>query len=1107
MSVVDVPGTAVGELAQLKDFQRRSAVYADERLWAEDGSGRFLIADEVGLGKTHVARGVIALTVERLQRLGDERVDIVYVTSNAAIAAQNLRKLRLQGVHLHERTQRLALLPFDQVLLDEHPANLVALTPGTSLDARSSTGTLRERAACFAALSATRTWAQLDSAASYRLFYSGIVENRGEAKKARARFREQVDELGPLPTRLRPEFKRILASVDDRRRQSNRSSLMVEFRELLEYYRGTKPVIPADIRARRSRFIADLRQALATLAVSTLHPDLVILDEFQRFKDLLRADDDTEDQAAQVAQALFNYYQRAEGRNTKVLLLSATPYSMHTTRQDAFTEDRHYDDFLLTYQFLVGGDRKKVSLLKAELAQLRLALLDVPVSGTEPVSAAASTVSTRLIEVMSRIERLASTADRDGMLVSAQDRVGLPTSEAFVQLMGASAVASSLRQADMVEYWKSAAYPLSFLGGHAYKITRELENRVGAGDRELIDLLAANESLLDVGELRRYSPVEASNPRLASIWHDMLDTGAWRLLWMPASLPNYDGASDFDSAWARALTKRLVFSAWTMVPTVISTLTSYEVERRLVEGGEHKAYDAASNERHIRRLQWRVRDGHASAMTVLPLVLPSVVLADAADPLELGQIGAMEGDRSLDAVLGLARTRIAAIVDPYIAGRTTTDSGAAATWYWLLPSVLDHDSAQANDLPDPVEAAAAWWASDEARGLAAHLEQLAVVRRVGLRQDAVERDADLPSVPSDLLDVLALIAVGSPAVCAYRALRRTFPSASNPALVEAGARVGEGFRTLFNSFEATRLLDLEGQEDSYWRRVLEYCARGNLQAVLDEYAHVLAAWGGHDRGTESDADERLANLTTDMVTALTIRPASYDVMVRGGAVPAERLKMRGRFAVRFGDDRSEDGGEQRAKNVTTAFNSPFWPFVLTTTSVGQEGLDFHLYCHSVVHWNLPHNPVDLEQREGRVHRYMGHAIRKNLARANAAHPEVKVSSEPWRTMFEVAGRTDGQSDDLVPYWVYAPALPDGQQCARIERRMAVIPFSREASRLPDLLRTTAHYRMAFGQPRQDELLELVLNGISPGDAERLKSIRVDLTPPALGGRADRAATG
>lgn len=60
---------------------------------------------------------------------------------------------------------------------------------------------------------------------------------------------------------------------------------------------------------------------------------------------------------------------------------------------------------------------------------------------------------------------------------------------------------------------------------------------------------------------------------------------------------------------------------------------------------------------------------------------------------------------------------------------------------------------------------------------------------------------------------------------------------------------------------------------------------------------------------------------------------------------------------------------QRAGVVREAFNSPFRQFILATTSIGQEGLDFHSYCHRVGRWNLPHNPVDMEQREGRANRY------------------------------------------------------------------------------------------------------------------------------------------
>ena len=45
----------------LKDFQRRTVDYVFGRLYTdEDRVERFLIADEVGLGKTLVARGLIA---------------------------------------------------------------------------------------------------------------------------------------------------------------------------------------------------------------------------------------------------------------------------------------------------------------------------------------------------------------------------------------------------------------------------------------------------------------------------------------------------------------------------------------------------------------------------------------------------------------------------------------------------------------------------------------------------------------------------------------------------------------------------------------------------------------------------------------------------------------------------------------------------------------------------------------------------------------------------------------------------------------------------------------------------------------------------------------
>ena len=53
-------------LAGLKDFQRATVDYVFDRFYGPDPTRRFLVADEVGLGKTLVARGVIARTIDHL---------------------------------------------------------------------------------------------------------------------------------------------------------------------------------------------------------------------------------------------------------------------------------------------------------------------------------------------------------------------------------------------------------------------------------------------------------------------------------------------------------------------------------------------------------------------------------------------------------------------------------------------------------------------------------------------------------------------------------------------------------------------------------------------------------------------------------------------------------------------------------------------------------------------------------------------------------------------------------------------------------------------------------------------------------------------------------
>lgn len=153
----------------------------------------------------------------------------------------------------------------------------------------------------------------------------------------------------------------------------------------------------------------------------------------------------------------------------------------------------------------------------------------------------------------------------------------------------------------------------------------------------------------------------------------------------------------------------------------------------------------------------------------------------------------------------------------------------------------------------------------------------------------------------------------------------------------------------------------------------------------------------------------------------------------------------------------------------------------------QEGLDFHHYSHAIVHWNLPSNPVDLEQREGRVHRYKGHAVRKNLAAIYMTRPEVAEATDPWEAVFELAAadRPAGESE-IYPYWI-GPL--GGAARSRIERYVPTLPLSKETHAYRRLLRTVAAYRLVVGQPRQEDLLRYL------GDrVEDLDSLRIDLAP-------------
>src|SRR3546814_19983951 len=76
-----------------------------------------------------------------------------------------------------------------------------------------------------------------------------------------------------------------------------------------------------------------------------------------------------------------------------------------------------------------------------------------------------------------------------------------------------------------------------------------------------------------------------------------------------------------------------------------------------------------------------------------------------------------------------------------------------------------------------------------------------------------------------------------------------------------------------------------------------------------------------------------------MLAALSVRPSQIDVddpKLGEDTLTIGKFQMRGRFAMRLADYSDEEGNVARLGTVREAFNSPFRPFVLATTSVRSE---------------------------------------------------------------------------------------------------------------------------------------------------------------------------
>ena len=671
--LVDVEGV----LATLKTFQRRSVDYVFERLYGPEATRRFLLADEAGLGKTHVARGVIAKAIEQLQAAGEKRIDIVYICSNADIARQNINRLNVTGRPDFQLATRITLIPQAVRELATKPLNFISFTPGTSFGLGHSTGKAEERWLLYWLLK--WTWPSLCDGAG--------VLNVLQGQMSRDRFRAWIREYDPhqyIDGGLAEQFNIQLKKKDQATRELGKRTYKARFRDLCARFWRSRKHIPQADKQDRNAFIGDMRILLATTCIEALKPDLIILDEFQRFKDLLRPDNP----AGALAQHLFAW------DKARVLLLSATPYKMYTLSHESDVDD-HYRDFVDTLRFLFDDD-ENTNRVKRLLNEFSRATTLVDRDGVKPLRKAKQLVESELRRVMCRTEKLAVTEDRSGMLRDADDAEVTLRPKHVKNYLSTRRIADALGHKDIVEYWKASSFLLNFMDSDHYKLKALLRDASKANDAPLHDTLSSSAaSLLDRDAWQAYDPVDPQHAHLEYLLDQTLRAGWWRLLWIPPSYPYYGLSGVFADHDVNHVTKRLVFSNWHVVPRAISILLSYEAERQMMTIADDLATNTSeSRDRRRPLLMFSRSDGRLTGMPVLAMLYPSSSLAELGKVAAIAAPGGGVSQPSLKSVLQRKSAEIATVLEPVL--RNAQSGGSEdESWYWAAPILLDRHNNRA----------------------------------------------------------------------------------------------------------------------------------------------------------------------------------------------------------------------------------------------------------------------------------------------------------------------------------------------------------------------------------------------------------------------------
>ena len=939
-------------------FQQATVDAAVARLGGK-GRKRFLVADEVGLGKTVVAREVI----RELSGGGSKQFTVYYVTSNTKVSDQNARRLvdflGSGSDSAVSRVDRLGLIPLEKPIraLRLHP--LAPMTSFASLTTRPQTGKAGERA--FVAWLLERCYPGI-----LKALPKGLLQQR-------ARTGWQVAVKGAKPAAMR---------VPRRFVDVYRSKLVSTFG-----YNARKRIVEAaKQRTEWLKVLSRLRRALAEACLLARPPDLVIFDEFQRYRDLLAPTKDD-----RLVRALLN---GENGHRPAILLLSATPYRLFSETWETTHGAQPHMELFGIVEFL--GGRAARSETEPLFHRFGAILRRVAETSDQPLdSSLIDTAREVRAQIEAKLRPLIARTERHGTSDIGGSGTLLPSHnlepvDLRVFRHFAKAVLPRFRTA-AVPYWLSVPLPAQALGPR-YKITRNVPFKT-------------ERSVPVLKKVRRARTFKDGwgSPKLRALL-EVLPVDQLALPWVAPSLAWWP----LSGAWRDApAPKLLMFSRFRATPQSVAGLMSLEVESRYAQT-QGDSYDKVWKRRKLQ--------AKASQGATLALFHPSKFLIETTDPLKGRHATQAQARATVKRQLITRLKQLGIAVKP---PRKSDSARRKPTWQVLAAIEKADGTFERNQ--------AAWKSVSVDDGVLSTL----LVKRAAV--------PELDWVSTREINDLAVMALGGPAVAAGRAWLRHHDGA----LESAGLATLTRFcwHRLRNYFD----------NPVFWRRlgagkpttVLQAAViDGGLESLLDEHF-----WLARSRVTPDI-------LIDDLYDALGATAGRF--VFKDLSTDSSGVHVRCHAAVPFGGtETGEDplAGDDRLRparshELRQAFNAPFWPHLLATTSVGQEGLDFHNWCQRITHWDLPSNPVDLEQREGRISRFGGLVVRRPLAElvgGRALADSARTGGSPWCHLERHARTQHSDAIGLSPWWQF--------QNATIERHAFSLPQSRDAARFSAPART------------------------------------------------------